>query len=143
MLLARLLLAILAATQVTSVEIPWRDYNDAMREAAEKQRPIFLYFGASWNGPAKKFEAEVLRSPETARLLKEKFVNVRIDINQENTRDLVTVLGIERVPTVIIASHDKNILYFVSPRTSQELNERLRQALTEATAKRYRRDGAS
>lgn len=112
MLLAQLLLAILAAVQVTRVDIPWREYNDAMREAGEKRRPVFLYFGASWNPPAKKFEAEVLRSPEIARLLREEFVNVRIDINQENTRDLVAVLGIERVPTVVIGSHDKKILYF-------------------------------
>jgi thiol:disulfide interchange protein len=137
MLLAQLLLAVLTATQATRVEIPWRDYNDAMREAAEKQRPLFLYFGASWNLPAKKFEAEVLRSPNIARLLKESFVNVRIDINQEdkNTRDLVSALGIERVPTVIIANQDKKILYVVYPRTSEELNERLRQALAKATAK--------
>lgn len=135
MLLAQLLLVILAAMQVTCVEIPWRAYNDAMREAAEKHRPVFLYFGASWNPPAMKFEAEVLRSPETARLLKNEFVNVRFGINSDSSRQMVSVLGIERVPTVIIASHDKKILYFGSPRTSQELNERLRQALSKATAK--------
>lgn len=121
-----------------AVEIQWREYNAALREATEKQRPIFIYFGASWNGPCKEFEKNRLETPATARFLNEHFVAVRYDINSDRVNDtrMVALLGVQRFPTVLIASPDHKILYTLEgQKCTEELRQTLRKALEPASGK--------
>ncbi|MAG94815.1 MAG: hypothetical protein CMJ48_13890 [Planctomycetaceae bacterium] len=58
----------------------WRtDFREAVSEAQRSGKPLLLHFHASWCGPCRKMERDVLYQPDVLKKLRAGFVPVMID----------------------------------------------------------------
>lgn len=103
------LLAALGATAGSAQEITWRyDYNQARREAIEKNRPLLIDFGTDRCFWCVKLDTTTFRDPTIMVLVNEQFVPLRINAQQNPW--LTDKLFIRSFPTVILASPEGKIL---------------------------------
>jgi thioredoxin-related protein len=106
--LACVLLALVAGV-ARAEGVQWRkDYNEARKEAAEKDRPLFLDFGTEDCFWCKRLDADVFHDKDVIALVNEQFIPMRVDGNRD-TR-LVEALRIHSYPTLVFASPDGRIL---------------------------------
>ena len=90
-------------------EVDWRsDYNTALREAAEKNRPLVIDFGTENCFWCKKLDATTFRDPKVAKLLNEQFVPVKIDANKHPR--LTEALNVESFPTLVLATPEGKVV---------------------------------
>ncbi len=90
-------------------EVDWRsDYNTALREAAEKNRPLVIDFGTENCFWCKKLDAITFKDPAVISMINERFIPLRIDANRD--APLAEALRIQSYPTVVLATHDRKIL---------------------------------
>jgi thioredoxin-related protein len=59
--------------------IPWKSYDEALREAKEAGRPVYLYFFMDNCGYCRKMESQTLAEKKIAGYLRDTFVSVRIN----------------------------------------------------------------
>ncbi len=91
-------------------EVDWRaDYNAARKEATEKGRPILLDFGYEGCTFCRKLDATTFRDPEIVKVLNNKFIPLRIDI-EKDPRHLAEQLGLQKYPTIVFATPDGHVL---------------------------------
>jgi thioredoxin-related protein len=64
----------------------YKDYEDGQRVAFEQDKPMLVYFWATWCEFCKKLEKEVYPNPDVNKMLEEDFVLVAINID-DNTED--------------------------------------------------------
>jgi thiol-disulfide isomerase/thioredoxin/YHS domain-containing protein len=112
-LLVPALLILVAATQIcwakSNAGPAWkRSYQEAEAESRRLDRPLLLHFGATWCGPCKQMEAQVLNTAEVRRVLKDYVVGVKIDIDE--SPDIAQRYGVDSVPADVIISPTGAIL---------------------------------
>ncbi|MDB5384562.1 MAG: Thioredoxin [Planctomycetaceae bacterium] len=112
-LVVPVLLTLVAAAQMCSAKSnlgpAWkRSYQEAEAEARRLDRPLLLHFGATWCGPCKQMEAQVLNSAEVRRALKDYVVAVKIDIDEHP--EIAQRYGVDSVPADVIISPTGAIL---------------------------------
>lgn len=84
--------------------VPWvESYDQAMRQAAEKQQPILLAFEATWCGPCRWMDNEVFSKPAAAKAL-EGWVPTHIDVDKQSR--IADQYRVSAVPTFIALSPD-------------------------------------
>ncbi|MCE9531827.1 MAG: DUF255 domain-containing protein [Planctomycetes bacterium] len=109
---AMLMLALLAAPSSAADKIEWRaDYDSARKEAAEKNRPLFLDFGTEDCVHCRRMHQTTFRDPAVMKLLNERFIPLKIDANREPR--LAQTLRIQAYPTMILAGQDGKILAWI------------------------------
>ncbi len=80
--------------------IPWRtDLAAALREAAEKGRPVFAYFTASWCVPCETLKTTTWADAKVEAALRN-YVPVKIDFDAR--LDLATKYQVESLPTMLV-----------------------------------------
>jgi thioredoxin-related protein len=90
-------------------DIQWRKgYNEARKEAAEKDKPLLLDFGTENCFWCRRLDIDVFRDKDVIALINEQFVPLRIDANREPR--LVEALRIQSYPTLVFAGSDGKIL---------------------------------
>lgn len=86
--------------------VVWLDDVDlAYAQAKRIGRPVFLYFGASWDCASKELEHVTFPDPEVASLLYSRFVCARVDCSDDENRltmDLTKRFDITGTPTLIV-----------------------------------------
>jgi thioredoxin-like negative regulator of GroEL len=114
LLLAGFLIAFAAAGARTqepagAAEVQWRTaYQEARREAVEKNRPLLLDFGTTRCFWCKRLDATTLRDPAIVQLLNGRFIPLKVDAEQESA--LAQALHIQSYPTLVLAAPDGKIL---------------------------------
>jgi len=120
--------------------IRWvHDLRVAHHVSVATGRPILIVFGASWCGPCKKLQNEVLSQPRLATYINKMFVPVHIDIDQN--RKVAETLEVKEVPTSVVLSSNGDLLAkFVgcveAPQYAQALKESLAYQKTLASAEK-------
>ncbi|MFN7574445.1 MAG: thioredoxin family protein [Planctomycetota bacterium] len=90
-------------------EIQWAaDLAAAKTEAARRNKPILLHFGASWCRPCQEVETFVFRNPAVARKLGETVVPVRIDYDQNP--QLAAEFGVKSLPTDVVVTTSEKVI---------------------------------
>ena len=98
-----------AALPAAAQDVPWRlDYPAARREAKELNRPIVMDLGAENCVWCKRLDATTFRDPAVAKLLRERFVAIKVDAGQQAA--LAQALGVQSYPTLVFAAPDGKIL---------------------------------
>jgi len=102
-------LLIVTASRARADDIQWRKgYNDARKEAAEKDKPLLLDFGTENCFWCRRLDLDVFRDKDVIALINEQFIPLRIDGNREAR--LVEALRIQSYPTLVFAAGDGKIL---------------------------------
>lgn len=76
--------------------------NDALKQAAEQNKPVFVDFYASWCGPCKMMEQHVFPLAEVGGYFNEKFVNYQLDTEAPENKELMEKYGIRNLPTLMV-----------------------------------------
>ncbi len=77
--------------------VPWKDYERALKEARDKERPIFLYFFVDSCVYCRKMDSQTLVAGRVVDHLKEGFISVRI--NADRTPELARKYMVRGFPT--------------------------------------------
>lgn len=104
--------ALLLATQIWAFvgkDKVWRhSFSEAEAEARQLGRPILLHFHASWCGPCRQMDSDVLNTGEVKRMLMERVIGVKVDLDQHP--DLAAKYGVESIPADVIISPEGKVL---------------------------------
>lgn len=84
------------------------DIDEAMKDAARSNRKIFVDFMASWCGPCKMLDREVLQTEDFKQNYSKSFVFLKIDVDQQPA--VSSKYGITAMPTQMILDKDGNVL---------------------------------
>lgn len=96
-------------SQAAAQEVQWRtDYDGAVRESAEKKRPLFLDIGKDNCLHCVKLDMSTFRDPSLSRLLNENCIPVKVD----GERNTVQIQGqtIHSFPTLVMIGTDNRVL---------------------------------
>lgn len=90
-------------------EIPWVEWGDAaFARARAEQKPILLHIGATWCHWCHVMDQGTYTHPVVARLMNERFVNVRVDT--DHRPDVNERYNMGGWPTVAILDADGEVL---------------------------------
>ncbi|HLJ95540.1 MAG TPA: DUF255 domain-containing protein [Gemmataceae bacterium] len=90
-------------------EIQWRsNYNQARKEALEKNRPLVLDFGTEHCFWCRKLDATTFLDPHVIEVMNEQFIPLKVDAHRDAR--LTEFLRIQAFPTVVLAGPDGKIL---------------------------------
>jgi YHS domain-containing protein/thiol-disulfide isomerase/thioredoxin len=106
--------ATLITTEVTSAELVpakvWKsDFAAAQDEAKQLHRPLVIHFCATWCGPCKKMEREVLDSAQVLKMIDGGFVGAKVDVVKNPA--VQKKFKVEVLPTDLIVSPDGKVLF--------------------------------
>jgi thioredoxin-like negative regulator of GroEL len=89
---------------LSAAEVWGNDYARARERAKKLNRPILVHFHATWCGPCRQMEHDVLNSAQVLRALDACCVAVKIDCDQQPT--LAQQFGVEALPCDIVVTTD-------------------------------------
>jgi thioredoxin-related protein len=78
--------------------------ESGLSQAKASGKPIFIYFRSKSCGWCKKFETEILSVSKVASFIKDSFVPVSIEVNQQN--DVSRSFRIRATPTMVFLNGD-------------------------------------
>ncbi|MBB3204751.1 protein disulfide-isomerase [Rhodopirellula rubra] len=94
---------------VPANEIAWaEDYALAKRQAAMSDKPIILYFTATWCVPCRVMKRQVWADPQVMELVNAEFVPVAIDVGDPENAEVMAAYNVQGSPvTIVCDSHGK------------------------------------
>lgn len=103
-------------------EIDWREGNvdEAFAEAKEKNKPVFLYWGARWCPPCNQLKATVFKRPAFIQQTQQ-FVAVHLDGDEPGAQRWGEYFGVVGYPTLIVLRNDRTELTRLSGGTDVEM----------------------
>lgn len=84
------------------------DLDEAKALAAKSGKRIFVDFMATWCGPCKMLDADVLQTAKFKELAKKKLVLLRIDVDLQ--KSIASMYKIEAMPTQMVLDKNGNVL---------------------------------
>jgi thioredoxin-related protein len=91
----------IALGQADSINFFTGDFTEALKEAKKQNKPLFIEFGADWCAPCVKMEQETFTSPKVIELLNEKYIPVKVDVDQFAGMDIAEKYKISEFPTYL------------------------------------------
>jgi thiol:disulfide interchange protein len=95
---------------LVDVPITWHaDLDAAASLSRAQQKPMLVYFGASWDTAAKELEHESFTDPEVRELLARRFVALRVDATDDEDPHTIALSRYFKVvgdPTIVVMAPD-------------------------------------
>ncbi len=113
----------------------WKhDFTEAAKDAKQSGRPLLIHFHASWCGPCRDMEKDVLHHSEVRDFLSRHFVAAMVDYDQNP--DLVNRFEIKLLPTDVVIAPDGTVLLKSEGRRDRKMYlGQMRQALEQIPAR--------
>ncbi len=95
----------------TLTEIKWvGSYDRGLEIAKNENKPLLLYFWASWCPWCKKMDSEVLPNPVVVGAISRSFVPVKVDIDAKENAELLRKYMFRGTPTFVVVDAEEEIL---------------------------------
>lgn len=82
------------------------DFETALAAAQQQKKPILMRFTATWCVPCRVMDSSSWPDDQVQALLSQKFIPLKVDIDQADSRELVRRYGIYGVPTLVVIDSD-------------------------------------
>jgi len=112
-ILALLILFIgsVGALHAQGIEFSHANWNDIKAQAKNEHKLIFLDFYTVWCSPCKKMAMEVFPLPEAGDFFNKHFINVKVDAEKGEGKDLAKTFRPTGYPTLVFTDADGKQLY--------------------------------
>ncbi len=109
-------------------EIGWiKSYEEGLKKAQKENKPLLVYFWAVWCAFCAKMDKEVLSDREVISFLKNSFVPVLLDVDDEGSFKYMGDYRVVGTPTFVIISPQGELLRgVVGYKTKEEFMDFLR-----------------
>ncbi|MDN3581816.1 thioredoxin family protein [Mucilaginibacter flavus] len=87
------------SSQINFIENAW---GEALKQAAAKNKYIFVDAYATWCGPCKLLKATTFKNSKVAQFYNSNFINVAMDMEKGDGPQLAAQWGLQAYPTMII-----------------------------------------
>lgn len=92
-------------------EIKWiGSYDRGLEIAKNENKPLLLYFWASWCPWCKKMDSEVLSNSAVVKTISQNFVPLKIDIDAKENAELLRKYMFRGTPTFVVVNAEEEIL---------------------------------
>lgn len=81
--------------------------DDALKQAKEQGKPLFIDVYATWCGPCKYLSNEVFVDDELGAYMNEHFINLKLDGEKTDGFDLMVDFNLDAYPTMLFLSAEK------------------------------------
>ncbi len=85
------------------------NWKEALKEAKNKKKPIFVDAYAVWCGPCKYMDQYIFTDSEVAAYFNETFINYKLDVDEEV--EISEGFGIEAMPTYLFVDAEGKVFY--------------------------------
>ena len=86
-------------------------FNEALKKAKEQGKLIFMDCYTTWCGPCKMMSNQVFKQKQVGDFFNQNFVNLKVDMEKGEGRDLLKRYGVDAFPTMFLLDGDGNIIY--------------------------------
>ena len=102
--------------------VVWHDFNEGLKLAREKKKPVVMDFYADWCGWCRKMEAEVFKDPSVAAKLANDYICIRLHTDRNYTEtiryknhvltkhEFIAMLGVQGLPTVVFLDREGELI---------------------------------
>jgi YHS domain-containing protein/thiol-disulfide isomerase/thioredoxin len=97
-----------SASDLVPAKVWKSDFAAAQEEAKQLHRPLVIHFYATWCGPCKKMEREVLDSAQVLKTIDSGFVGAKVDVVKNPA--VQKKFKVEILPTDLIVSPEGKVL---------------------------------
>ena len=103
-----------------SNRIAWADdFDSAQRQAVESDKPIILYFTATWCSPCRIMKRQVWADEQVMALVNAQFIPVAIDLDNADDAAVATRYKVKGAPVTIVTDAQGNALNWRAGRISK------------------------
>lgn len=81
-------------------------FEDALAQAKEENKPVFIDFYATWCGPCKELKRTSFKDSKVGDYYNEHFINVSIDAESKEGIDIARYYKVASYPTLVIADYN-------------------------------------
>lgn len=107
-------------------------YEEALKKAKSERKLIFMDCYTTWCGPCKVMAEKVFTDPEAGEYFNSRFVNVKMDMEKGEGKELAKQFDIRAYPTLLLIQEDGTVLYKIAGSCSvQTLIERIQEGQDE------------
>ena len=85
-------------------QLPFRPLNlqEALGIAKKENKPVLVYFSASWCMPCQWMEKNTFTDPKLAAYLQERFIGVKVDFDDAQGQAIAAKYLVNKLPTILI-----------------------------------------
>ncbi len=116
-----------------AARVAWlSDYDAGLKHARAENKPMLLYFHATWCAFCKKMDAEVFPTAQVSQTIAAHFVPVQMDIDQRANAMFIAKYMVRGTPTFVVVNEQEQVLvgkggkpsgYFIGAMDKQEFLE--------------------
>lgn len=101
---------ITAAAPFSAVASPlqWYSFEKGMEASSQQGKKLFVFFRADWCKYCHTMEKETFQNPEVLTYLKQRFIAVRVDADQE--QELSTMFRVQGLPDTWFFSENGEVI---------------------------------
>tara|TARA_B110000908_G_C9941827_1_gene308629 strand:+ start:153 stop:599 length:447 start_codon:yes stop_codon:yes gene_type:complete len=97
--------------KVVAIKFQNQKFEEALAIAKEQDKIMFIDFWATWCGPCKRMDAEVLSDPALISFFNKNFINFKLDADSEDAILPKINYDVRSIPTYIWVDGDGNMVY--------------------------------
>jgi thiol-disulfide isomerase/thioredoxin len=87
-------------------------FEEAKNESAKQNKLIFMDAYTVWCGPCKRMAAEVFPQKQVGDFFNKNFINMKVDMEKGEGRDIAKKYGIYSYPTLLFIDSEGNVVTF-------------------------------
>jgi thioredoxin 1 len=101
----------LSGTDAVESKIPWRhDFDSALIEARQSEKPLLVVFSAAWCSPCKRMKREVWPDEQVVQAVEKDYVPLYVDIDEQQQADVTARYQVRAIPAVFIVNANGDII---------------------------------
>lgn len=98
-------------TNTNGIKFEKTSFAEALKKAKDEGKLLFMDCYTTWCGPCKMMSDKVFTLKEIGEYFNSNFVNLKMDMEKKEGRELQKKYGVEAFPTMFLLDGDGNVVY--------------------------------